>query len=58
MESRIFLIVFAFLCISVVIIEPHPRHHHQHSNDHSNDNKLLNDYSDEVVSELCFPLSN
>lgn len=54
MELINFLIGFAFLCISLVQIESHPRHHHQQSDDQNNDNKLLTDYSDEVVSEHFF----
>lgn len=51
MELRVFLcITLTILCANVVPIASHPRHHRQHNND--NDNKLLTDYSDEVVSQF------
>jgi len=54
MKPRVRTIRFFIFFILVINIESHPRH--ERTGKHSNNNKLLTDYSDDVVS--CFHCSS
>lgn len=50
MEPRIHFIGVFLLIVHVINVESHPRHENSHKHGHKN--KLLTDFSDDVVSYL------